>query len=117
VLPLWHQEPRAGSLERDPLLFPGVAVVQVEKWDGDERAVENVVEEVLLVVGDAVPPSAACEPSHWDLVRNAVRVRSIAFYWLGETVATLCAPDGRYSLEDLEAFLRDLEECEGENAC
>jgi hypothetical protein len=63
------------------------------------------------------PPSAACEPSHWDLVRDAVRVRSIAFYWMGETVATLCAPDGRYSLEDLEAFLRDLEECEGENAC
>ena len=63
------------------------------------------------------PPSAACEPSHWDLVRNAVRLRSIAFYWLGETVATLCAPDGRYSLEDLEAFLRDLEECDGENAC
>ena len=56
------------------------------------------------------PPSAACEPSRWNLVRNAVRVRSIAFYWLGETVATLCAPDGRYSLEDLEAFLRDLEE-------
>ena len=63
------------------------------------------------------PPSAACEPSRWNLVRNAVRVRSIAFYWMGETVATLCAPDGRYSLEDLEAFLRDLEECEGENAC
>ena len=42
---------------------------------------------------------------------------SIAFFWMGETVATLCAPDGRYSLEDLEAFLRDLEECEGESAC
>jgi hypothetical protein len=51
------------------------------------------------------PPSAACEPSHWDLVRDAVRLRSIAFYWLGETVATLCAPDGRYSLEDLEASI------------
>jgi hypothetical protein len=63
------------------------------------------------------PPSAACEPSHWNLVRDAVRLRSIAFYWLGETVATLCAPDGRYRLEDLQAFLRDLEECEGENAC
>ena len=63
------------------------------------------------------PPSAACEPSRWNLVRDAVRLRSIAFYWLGETVATLCAPDGRYSLEDLEAFLRDLEECEGESAC
>ena len=61
--------------------------------------------------------SAACEQSRWVLVRDAVRVRSIAFYWLGETVATLCAPDGRYSLEDLEAFLRDLEECEGESAC
>jgi hypothetical protein len=34
-----------------------------------------------------------------------------------QTVAALCAPDGRYRLEDLQAFLRDLEECEGESAC
>ena len=63
------------------------------------------------------PSSAAGEPSRWNLVRDAVRLRSIAFFWMEQTVAALCAPDGRYRLEDLQAFLRDLEECEGESAC
>ena len=81
----------------------------IRSWSRRQRARKGGMAVATARLG-CTPPSAASQPSHWALVRTAVRLRSIAFYWMEETVRSLCAPEGRYRLEDLEAFLRDLDD-------
>lgn len=44
----------------------------------------------------------------WELVRRAVRMRSVAFFWMGEAVQTAYAADGPGRRADQAAFAAEL---------
>ena len=79
---------------------------KLRRWSWSRRATRR-----LRARAGPTPHPHPPRKSHWSIVRDAVRLRSAAFWWIESTVRSLCAPGMKLSLEDMAAYANEF--CNG----